>query len=68
MELGDLPITSLPLRDLGDLSEFLLCLSLVSGGKNWTEQKIIREIVNVFFVCVVMVTRMKGLGEQEKQE
>ena len=30
-ELGDRPITSLPLRDLGDLTEFLLCLSLVSG-------------------------------------
>lgn len=30
IELGDRPITSLPLRDLGDLIEFLLCLSLVS--------------------------------------
>lgn len=27
IELGDRPITSLTLRDLGDLSEFLLCLS-----------------------------------------
>ena len=30
IELGDRLITSLPLRDLGDLSEFLLCLSKVS--------------------------------------
>lgn len=31
IELGDLPITSLPLRDRGDLTEFLLCLSIVWG-------------------------------------
>ena len=54
IELGDLPITSLPLRDLGDLSEFLLCLSWDFQGEKKNaliKKSSVGKIANVFCAC-----------------
>ena len=42
IELGDRPIASLPQRDLGDFTEFLLCLSVVSGRQKIEVEKILK--------------------------
>ena len=60
--LGDLPITSLPLRDLGDLIEFLLCLSLVS---EWKNRRILTH-VHSRNISVLVPAVMKTLREWEK--